>query len=159
MLSVSNKYGFVNQSEQFEDRIVASENKSNYKIIKKGYFAYNPARINVGSIALLNNYEIGIVSPMYVCFKAVNGLNPDYLYYFLQSRRFFYELNRRLEGSVRQCLTFENMKDIEIPLISDSEQVNIAHTLSDLTKVVCREEKLLELLKKQKTYLLSKMFI
>lgn len=64
VLSVSNKQGFINQSEQFEDRIVASDDTSNYKVVKKDDFAYNPARINVGSIARLTSFEIGIVSPM-----------------------------------------------------------------------------------------------
>ena len=52
VLSVSNKYGFIAQSDQFEDREVASEDTSNYKVIEKDMFAYNPARINVGYIAL-----------------------------------------------------------------------------------------------------------
>ena len=64
VLSVSNKQGFINQSEQFEDRIIASEDTSNYKIVHKNDFAYNPARINVGSIARLTTIEMGIVSPM-----------------------------------------------------------------------------------------------
>ena len=50
VLSVSNKHGFVEQSEQFEDRIIASDDKSNYKIVSINDFAFNPARINVGSI-------------------------------------------------------------------------------------------------------------
>ena len=50
VLSVSNKLGFVEQSEQFEDRTVASEDITKYKIVRTNDFAYNPARINVGSI-------------------------------------------------------------------------------------------------------------
>ena len=69
VLSVSNKHGFINQSEQFEDRIIASEDTSNYKIVHKNDFAYNPARINVGSVARLKTIEMGIVSPMYICFR------------------------------------------------------------------------------------------
>ena len=69
VLSVSNKLGFIKQSEQFEDREVASDDTSNYKIVNKGDYAYNPARINVGSIARLINYDKGIISPMYSCFK------------------------------------------------------------------------------------------
>src|SRR5574344_973698 len=60
VLSVNNKQGFINQSEQFEDRIIASEDTSNYKIVHKNDFAYNPARINVGSIARLTTIEKGI---------------------------------------------------------------------------------------------------
>ena len=67
ILSVTNKFGFVTQVEYF-DKSVASDNTANYKIVRKGNFAYNPSRINVGSIALLESYEIGILSPMYVVF-------------------------------------------------------------------------------------------
>ncbi|MCS2967138.1 hypothetical protein NXW94_16840 [Bacteroides ovatus] len=49
--------GFIKQSEQFEDRNVASDDTSNYKIVEKNDFAYNPARINVGSIARLTKFE------------------------------------------------------------------------------------------------------
>ena len=48
VLSVSNTKGFIKQSEQFEDRVVASSDISNYKIVEKNDFAFNPARINVG---------------------------------------------------------------------------------------------------------------
>ena len=53
VLSVSNRQGFIKQSDQFENRNVASEDTSNYKIVEKNDFAFNPARINVGSIARL----------------------------------------------------------------------------------------------------------
>ncbi|GKZ04273.1 hypothetical protein ANS017_21380 [Paraclostridium bifermentans] len=55
VLSVSNTKGFIMQSEQFEDRVVASSDISNYKIVERDDFAFNPARINVGSIARLKN--------------------------------------------------------------------------------------------------------
>ena len=58
VLSVSNRQGFIKQSEQFEDRNVASDDTSNYKIVEKNDFAYNPARINVGSIARLTKGTI-----------------------------------------------------------------------------------------------------
>ena len=57
VLSVNNKLGFINQDEQFEDRTVASEDTSNYKVVLKDDFAYNPARINVGSIARLKSFD------------------------------------------------------------------------------------------------------
>src|SRR5690606_22667331 len=70
--SVSNKYGFINQEEMFEDRRVASNNTSNYYIIEKGYFAYNPSRINVGSLAYKKDEEISVISPLYISLKANN---------------------------------------------------------------------------------------
>ena len=67
VLSVSNRQGFIQQSEQFENRSVASDDTSSYKIVKNNNFAFNPARINVGSIARLTTFDRGIVSPMYIC--------------------------------------------------------------------------------------------
>ena len=56
--SVNNKCGFILQAEQFKDREVASEDTSNYKIVQYNDFAYNPARINVGSIARMKKYHL-----------------------------------------------------------------------------------------------------
>lgn len=159
VLSVSNKMGFIKQSEQFEDRTVASENKSNYKVVTEGCFAYNPARINVGSIALLTTYKIGIISPMYVCFKTKKALDSEYLNFYYQSSYFYKELQKKLEGSVRQCLTYENMCEILIPYVSIEEQKEVAITLNRFMVLIATEEKYLKLLLKQKSYFLNAMFI
>lgn len=159
VLSVSNKMGFIKQSEQFEDRTVASENKSNYKVVTEGCFAYNPARINVGSIALLSTYKIGIISPMYVCFKTKSALDSEYLNFYYQSGFFYKELQKKLEGSVRQCLTYENMSEILIPYVGIEEQKATATTLNKFATLIANEEKYLKLLQKQKSYFLSAMFI
>jgi len=159
VLSVSNKMGFIKQSEQFEDRTIASENKSNYKVVTKGCFAYNPARINVGSIALLSSHSVGIISPMYVCFKAKNVLDSTYLSFYYQSDFFARELQKKLEGSVRQCLTYENMRETIIPYVDIERQREIATTLNRITMLIATEEKCLKALQKQKSYFLNAMFI
>ena len=64
VLSVTNHSGFVLPEDQFERR-VASADVSNYKIVESGQYAYNPSRINVGSIARLDDWDNGILSPMY----------------------------------------------------------------------------------------------
>ena len=83
--SVSNRLGFIPQSEQFEDKEIASNNKQHYKIATNSTFAYNPARINVGSIGFYSGRKPVIVSPMYVCFK-VHGIDPLVLqqFFFLE---------------------------------------------------------------------------
>lgn len=159
VLSVSNKLGFVKQSEQFEDRTIASEDKRNYKVVTTGCFAYNPARINVGSIALLSSDTKGIISPMYVCFRAKDGLSAEYLNFYYQSVFFFKELQKRLEGSVRQCLTYENMCDMQIPFAKTERQEEVADTLKRFACLIEREEKYLRLLQLQKAYFLNAMFI
>ena len=157
--SVSNKYGFIKQSEQFEDRDVASDDLSNYKVVTLNDFGYNPARINVGSIARYKNTNDTVVSPMYICFKCKNNLYPEYLEYYFKSKEFKIHLLRRLEGSVRQCLTFESMQNIPFHLPNLDEQKKNAKIISALFKKIQLETSILNKLILQKDYLLSKMFI
>ena len=159
VLSVSNRQGFIKQSDQFENRNVASEDTSNYKIVEKNDFAFNPARINVGSIARLTTLEKGIVSPMYICFRTQENVAPEYIDYFFESKHFYCEIQKRLEGSVRQCLSFEGLCNIPISLPSLEMQQRIGKRLLTLGQKIKTETDLLELLNKQKQYLLRQMFI
>ena len=110
--SVSNKNGFIDQSSQFSKQ-VASEDVSKYKVVTKDCIAYNPSRINVGSIAIYNEDTPGIVSPMYVVFKCVN-MDPRFLLLLLETARGKYEVKSYLSGSVRDSLAFEDLKSIEL---------------------------------------------
>ena len=159
VLSISNRQGFIKQSDQFENRNIASEDTSNYKIVEQNDFAFNPARINVGSIARLTTFEKGIVSPMYVCFRTQENVAPEYIDYFFESKHFYCEIQKRLEGSVRQCLSFEGLCNIPFSLPSFEMQQLIGKRLFTLGQKIRMETDLLELLNKQKQYLLRQMFI
>ena len=159
VLSVSNIHGFVKQSEQFEDRNIASEDTSNYKIVERNEFAFNPARINVGSIARLMTYENGIVSPMYICFRTKDCLQPEYLEYFFETKQFVFEMKRRLEGSVRQCLSFDGLCNIPFIIPIMEQQQRIEQHISVLTQKIQLENDILRLLHEQKSGLLNQMFI
>lgn len=159
VLSVSNRQGFIRQREQFEDRSIASDDTSNYKIVARNDFAFNPARINVGSIARLTTFEKGIVSPMYICFHTKNSILPEYLSFYFETKQFFSEIQKRLEGSVRQCLSYEGLCNIPFfpPVIED--QRRIGKRLFTLVQKFNLEMTFLEMLQKQKTCLLRQMFI
>ena len=157
--SVNNKEGFVLQTDQFKDRIVASEDTTNYKIVKKDYFAYNPARINVGSIARMKHEKIGIISPMYICFECKNNVLPEYLEYFFETDIFTYEMKKRLEGSVRMCLSYESMLNIPIDLLDIIQQERISKVLNEFDKRINCEKIKYDYQKRLKDALLQKMFI
>ena len=159
VLSVNNKLGFINQDEQFEDRTVASEDTSNYKVVTKDDFAYNPARINVGSIARLKSFDKGIVSPMYICFKVSNGIVPEYLESYFATNQFFKEMQKRLEGSVRLCLSFEGLCNIPIEVPCIAEQVETGRRIYLIDSKIETECDILFQYEKQKQYLLRQMFI
>ena len=159
VLSVSNQKGFIAQSEQFEEREVASEDKSCYKIVRRDDFAYNPARINVGSIARLINYDCGIVSPMYICFHSDETVLPEFLGYFFESSYFATEVDKRLEGSVRLCLSYDGLCDIPIQIPNVDKQRAIIQRLDAVSQKIVLEEQCLDLYKQQKAYLLKNMFV
>ena len=64
--SVTNSQGFC---RDYFSKEVASQNKTTYKIVPRGYFAYNPSRINVGSVDWQREEDNVIVSPLYVVFR------------------------------------------------------------------------------------------
>lgn len=129
VLSVTNSNGFILQSEQF-GRQIASKDLSNYKIVRKEQFAYNPSRVNVGSIDLLKNFDVGILSPMYVIFETIEEkLLPNYLYHFLKSNLFLNQLDGLLQGSVRQSLNFKSLEQVKLFVPDLTEQREISEFL------------------------------
>jgi len=130
VLSVTNDQGFV-----FSDKRT-SENVSNYKIIKNGYFAYNPYRINVGSLSFAGDEYSGIVSPAYVVFSCANDLDPEYLWKYLKSDVGLFHIRQGGKGSVRSSLSFERLQEIEIPLPPLPEQKRIVKKIKEIEEKV-----------------------
>jgi len=136
VLTVSNTGGFIKQLDYFENRIIASEDKKNYKIVSKNDFAYNPARINVGSIARLKRFNNGIVSPMYLVFAASDSMDPNYLEHFFHSSSFSEQMNKLLSGSVRKTLDFSSLEKIEIKIYKKDIQKTFGSYLEVLDKLI-----------------------
>ena len=90
---------------------------SNYKIVRKGQFAYNPSRINLGSIALLRDKDC-VVSPMYVVFEVTNRekLLPEYLMLWYERKEFQRSTLFYATGSVRDTFGFDVMQEVKIPI-------------------------------------------
>lgn len=108
--SINNKTGFVPQSEQFDgvDSNDRGYDISLYKIIMKNTFAYNPARINVGSIGFSGDLENIIISSLYVCFQTNKQLDNFYLLQYITTFYFNKSVLRNVEGGVRNYLFYEN---------------------------------------------------
>ncbi|NCU30890.1 restriction endonuclease subunit M/S [Candidatus Saccharibacteria bacterium] len=134
--SVSNKHGFVDPEAHFSKQ-VASEDKSNYKVINQNNFAYNPSRINVGSLALNVNQEIGCVSPMYVVFSAnEEKILPTYLLRLLESEIFSKFVQDMAQGAVRTQLKFADLIKFKIPLPPIEIQREIIAELDGYQKII-----------------------
>lgn len=142
VLSVTNRNGFVLPEDQFE-RQVASSDLSNYKVVTSGQYAYNPSRINVGSIARLDNWDVGVLSPMYVVFKLdETKVNSDFFLHWLESHEAKQRIIKSAQGSVRETVSFTDLAAIPFPLPLIDQQKKIAAILT-----TARQE--IDLLKQQ----------
>ena len=158
--SVSNKLGFVKQTEQFGDYTVASADLSNYYVISEKQFAYNPSRINVGSIAYKKEGDtLSVVSPLYISFSTVENIDDSYLWYWFKTSLFDSQREIYSEGGVRDTLSFNQLSNIELIFPCFSEQEAIGFFFQDLDKAIAKQEEKVNQLKESKQTLLRKMFI
>ena len=120
--SVTNSQGFC---RDYFGKEVASQNKRTYKIVPKGYFAYNPSRINVGSVDWQRDEDRVIVSPLYNVFSVSEELDQQYLFYYLKSDIALHYINAVATGSVRNNLKFASLCEflIEIPTINRQREI------------------------------------
>jgi len=136
IFSVSNTKGIINPEEIFDNRI-ASKDIKNYKKITKGFFAYNPSRINVGSIACSEKEDDGFVSPMYVVFQGDNKkILNNYLLQMLKSKKGVKLIEKYSSGSVRRTLKFSDLSDIPLPLPPLNVQQEIVDELEGYQKII-----------------------
>ena len=155
--SISNKYGFISQSDQFEDRNVASKDLNNYYIIEKGVFGYNPSRLNVGSLALKTNDKVSVVSPLYECFTT--SQNNQYLLEWFDSKYFRKETISKFEGGVRNTLNFSNLCEIEIGLPTIEKQNKYSKIFKIFNNKIEFEVKKLYKLQELKKGLMQSIFV
>ena len=91
-----------------------------YKVVRRGYLAYNPMRVNIGSIGVSTSQKTtGITSPDYVVFRCLDGLLPEYVFHYLRSEAGRHQINQKTKGSVRFRLYYKQLSDIPIPIPED----------------------------------------
>ncbi len=153
--SVTNTNGFVLQSEHF-DREIAGDDLSSYKIIRKNEFAYNPARINVGSLAYFTG-EIGVISSLYVCFRTNDEILDYFLLQILKLDHTVHKINSYGEGGVRVYLWYELFGKIKISIPLISEQTAITQVLQTADKEISLLKAKAEKLREQKKGLMQQL--
>ena len=112
-------------SEEYFTKQVFSESIAKYKVVEIGDFAYNPARVNIGSLGR-NNYDFnGCVSPVYVVFSCKDGYAHLFDLY-RKTEKFKSEVNLRAIGGVRQSLNYKDFAFIQciIPPLYVVEEFN-----------------------------------
>ncbi len=132
--SVTNSQGFC---KDYFGKEVASKDKSTYKIVPYGCFAYNPSRINVGSIDWQHCEDFVIVSPLYNVFTVnTNITRRDYLSYYFKSRLVSDYINTFAKGSVRLNVPLSTLGNFPVPIPPLAEQQRIVAELDLLSSII-----------------------
>lgn len=121
-------------------------------------FAYNPARINVGSIAYQNQTEPVLVSSLYEIFQTNSKIDDSFLMNWFKTSLFNRQIKRLEEGGVRQYFFIDKMKETAIKLPSISEQNQISKLLQLVNKNLDLQQRKLDILKQLKKTYLSEMY-
>lgn len=158
--SITNESGFVPQDEKFENGGTMREaDKRMYYIVSPNSFAYNPARINVGSIGYQNTGKNVIVSSLYEIFKTSDDVDDRLLWHWFKSPDFQKLIWQLQEGGVRLYFYYDKLCMGEVSLPSLEEQRKIGKFFDTLDNLITLHQRELEKLQSIKKALLEKMFV
>lgn len=137
VLTISAQYGLINQAEFF-NKAVASDDKSNYFLLEEGDFAYNKSYSNgypFGAIKRLTRYEVGIVSPLYICFRIKEGsVSGEYLEQYFEAGLMNHVIQAFAQEGARNHgllnIAVDDFFNSKILLPPPEEQTAIAEVLS-----------------------------
>lgn len=163
VLTISAQYGLISQ-EEFFNKSVASEDKSNYFLLKKGDFAYNKSYSNgypYGAIKRLDYYEKGIVSPLYICLESLQENTSDYFAQYFEAGLLNKEIHAVAQEGARNHgllnIAVEDFFNTRVVVAKVPEQEKIAEILAGQDRVIALKEKLLAEKQKQKKYLMQQL--
>ena len=148
------KDGIVSQSEHFKKQ-VASDNNIGYKIIRKNNLVFSTMNLWMGSLDVLTNYEVGLVSPAYKVFKFNDEvMDPIFGKYFMKTEHmiWLYNVNSEQGASVvRRNLDLKGLLNTYVNIPSLEEQRNIARVIFCLdTEIDLLEHETKQLIKQKK---------
>jgi len=158
--AVTNDRGFIRQSEAHDEfGYMKDVDRKAYNIVTPNSFAYNPARINVGSIGYYEGSENVIVSSLYEVFKTAEYVNDRFLWHWFKSELFPRWIEKLQEGSVRLYFYYDKLRECSMMMPSKEEQQMISSFFDSLANLITLHQRKLDEMKELKKGLLQKMFI
>lgn len=135
--AITNEHGFIRQRDAHDDfGYMKDTDRKAYNIVQPNSFAYNPARINVGSIGYYKGVENVIVSSLYEVFQTDNYVNDRFLWHWLKSDEFPRWIEKLQEGSVRLYFYYDKLCECQLYMPSLEEQEKIASFLDGLDNLI-----------------------
>lgn len=158
--AITNEHGFIPQNEAHDEfGYMKDTDRKAYNIVTPNSFAYNPARINVGSIGYYEGIENVIVSSLYEVFQTADYVDDRFLWHWFKSGEFPKWIERLQEGSVRLYFYYDKLCECQMLMPSVAEQKKIAMSLDNLDHLITLHQDKIEKLHNFKKSMLEKMFI
>lgn len=159
VLSCSKYDGFVDSRNYFKKKVY-SDDTSGYRLIHRDCFGFPSNHVEEGSIGLQNLYDTGIVSPIYVVFRAsADRVDNTYLYSVLKTDHYRQIFGAATNASVdrRGSLRWKEFSQIHVPLPPLEEQKKIATVLSTADQEITALQQKLDALKQEKKALMQQL--
>lgn len=158
--AITNEHGFIRQRDAHDDfGYMKDTDRKAYNIVQPNSFAYNPARINIGSIGYYKGVENVIVSSLYEVFQTDNYVNDRFLWHWFKSDEFPRWIERLQEGSVRLYFYYDKLCECQLYMPSLEEQEKIASFLDALDHLITLHQRKCDELRSVKKFMLQNMFI
>ena len=156
VLSCTKHDGLVDSLSYFGKQVY-SDDISTYKVVENGEICYATNHIEEGSIGILEEYDAGVVSPMYTVFKVNKEFDKSFIYLILKSPKYVSFYSSLMSASVnrRGSLRWNEFKRIKVICPSKNEQEAISEMFKLVDKEIRLHQKELELLKEQKKGLMQ----
>lgn len=157
--AVTNDRGFIAQKDAHDDfGYMKDTDRRAYNIVPPNSFAYNPARINVGSLGYYTGKENVIVSSLYEVFQTEDYIDDSFLWHWLKSDYFPKWIEKLQEGSVRLYFYFDKLVQCQMMVPNLEEQAMVGKYFDALDHLITLHQRECEQAKKYKKYMLQKMF-
>ncbi|OIJ22021.1 hypothetical protein BKP45_04915 [Anaerobacillus alkalidiazotrophicus] len=158
VLSVTKYDGIVSSLEYFKKQVY-SKDTTTYKVIKKDQFAYATIHLDEGSIGLLEDFDSGVISPMYTVFETNNTIDKNFLFLLMKSDLYVRRYSSLGQGSInrRMSIPFKALATLPIHFPPLNEQSKIVEIISSVKETIKKTEAIIKQTEKVKKGLMQQL--
>lgn len=154
------KEGIFPKTDRYDRDFLVKDEDKKYKVTHLNDICYNPANLKFGVITR-NTFGDCIISPIYITFKIKSGFIPKFVELLVTRKQFISKARKYEQGTVyeRMSVNSSDLLSMYVLIPSFSIQQKIVNIINNIDNKIFNEQKLLNLYKLQKVYLLKNMFI
>jgi type I restriction enzyme, S subunit len=157
VMSCTKYRGLVPSNDYFKGRKIYSSDISNYKFVKRDWFAYATNHLAEGSIGIQDQFDEACVSPIYTVFSCAENVDPEFLFRLLKTEALVnqYKVHEQATVDRRGAIRYRDFAKIEVELPTFPEQRRIADILHTVDQAIRSTEHLIAKLQQMRQGVLN----